>query len=113
MHKTIFQKIIDREIKADIIYEDNWCIAFHDANPQAPIHILVVSKKVIAKLSEVEEEDKDLLGHMMVKIPEITSKLGIKDNFRLVINNGAQACQTVYHLHIHIMAGRMFTWPAG
>ncbi len=111
--KTIFEKIIDRELQADIVYEDNWCIAFHDVNPQAPVHVLLVSKKVIPKLVEIEEEDKDLLGHMMIKIPEITTKLGIKDNFRLVINNGAQAGQTVYHLHIHLLSGRMFHWPPG
>ncbi len=113
MTHTLFEKIINREIKADIVYEDNWCIAFHDINPQAPVHVLLVTKKVIPKLSEVEEEDKTLLGHLMVKVAEITAKLGIKDNFRLVVNNGPQACQTVYHLHLHILSGRMFHWPPG
>lgn len=111
--KTIFQKIIDRELKADIVYEDNWCIAFHDVNPQAPTHLLLVCKKVIEKLSQAQEDDKELLGHMLVKVPEITAKLGINDNFRLVINNGAQAGQTVYHLHMHILSGRTFGWPPG
>jgi histidine triad (HIT) family protein len=113
MSKTIFEKIIDRELKADIIYEDNWCIAFHDINPQAPVHVLLVTKKVIPKLSEVTEEDEKLLGYLMMKVGEITTQLKIKDNFRLVINNGPQACQTVYHLHIHILSGRMFHWPPG
>ncbi len=113
MSHTLFEKIINREIKAEIVYEDNWCIAFHDINPQAPVHVLLVTKKVIPKLSDVDEEDKNLLGHLMVKVPEITAKLGIKDNFRLVINNGPQACQTVYHLHLHILSGRMFHWPPG
>lgn len=113
MSKTIFEKIIQREIKANIIYEDDLCIAFHDVNPQAPVHVLLVTKKVIPTLSAATQEDATLLGHLMVKVSEITAMLNIKDNFRLVINNGAQACQTVYHLHLHILSGRMFYWPPG
>ncbi|MBI2790700.1 MAG: histidine triad nucleotide-binding protein [Gammaproteobacteria bacterium] len=113
MSKTIFEKVISREIKADIVYEDNWCIAFHDINPQAPVHVLLVTKKVIPKLSEASEEDAELLGHLMLKVADVTHKLNIKDNFRVVINNGPMACQTVYHLHIHILSGRMFHWPPG
>ncbi len=113
MSTTIFEKIIQREISANIVYEDDLCIAFHDVNPQAPIHILLVTKKVIPKLSEAIQDDAALLGHLMVKVSEITRMLGISENFRLVINNGPQACQTVYHLHLHIMSGRMFHWPPG
>ncbi|MBN9286920.1 MAG: histidine triad nucleotide-binding protein [Gammaproteobacteria bacterium 39-13] len=113
MSKTIFEKIIDRELPANIIYEDEHCIAFHDNSPQAPIHVLLVTKKVIPKLADASPEDATLLGYLMTKVSEITKTLGIQDNFRLVINNGSQACQTVFHLHVHIMGGRNFHWPPG
>ena len=112
MTETIFSKIINKEIPADIVYEDEKCIAFNDISPQAPIHILVIPRKEIPKLSESQEADRDLLGHLMLSATQIAKKLNL-DNFRLVINNGADAGQTVFHLHIHILAGRPFGWPPG
>lgn len=113
MEKTVFERIINRDLKAEIIYEDEYCIAFNDINPQAPIHVLLVTKKVISKLGDVTPEDTQLLGHLMTKVAEIASLLNIQDNFRVVINNGPLACQTVYHLHLHILSGRPFHWPPG
>ena len=113
MAETLFQKIIDRQIPADIVYEDELCLAFKDINPQAPTHILLVPKKVIAKLSDAEPGDQELLGHMMLKVGTITEQLGIQDAFRIVVNNGEGAQQTVFHLHIHILSGRAFHWPPG
>ena len=112
MTDTIFTKIINKEIPADIVYEDEKCIAFNDISPQAPTHILVIPRKNISKLSESEEADKDLLGHLMLSATHIAKKLNL-DDYRLVINNGADAGQTIFHLHIHILAGRPFGWPPG
>ena len=109
---NIFLKIINREIPADIIYEDDISIAFNDISPQAPTHILVIPKKEIQKISEADENDKELLGHLLLVAKKITDENNIKD-FRLVVNNGAEAGQTVFHLHIHILAGRAFGWPPG
>ncbi|MEL0102623.1 MAG: histidine triad nucleotide-binding protein [Gammaproteobacteria bacterium] len=111
--KTLFEKIIDREIPADIVYEDNYCIAINDINPQAPIHILLIPKKPIQKLSDCTNEDKNLLAHLFLKIGDITKKLNINDAFRININNGEKAGQEVFHLHIHILSGRKFNWPPG
>jgi histidine triad (HIT) family protein len=113
MIKTLFEKIIDRELPAEILYEDDLCIAIVDKAPQAPVHILLISKKRIHKLADVIPADAALMGHMLVKVPELANKLHIQDNFRLVINNGPKAGQTIYHLHLHIMAGRNFDWPPG
>ena len=112
MTETIFSKIINKEIPADIVYEDEKCIAFNDISPQAPTHILVIPRKGIPKLSESQEADRDLLGHLMLSVTQIAKKLNL-DDYRLVINNGADAGQTVFHLHIHILAGRPFGWPPG
>jgi histidine triad (HIT) family protein len=113
MAATIFAKIIDREIPADIVYEDDRCLAFRDINPQAPVHILLIPKKPIAKLVDSREEDRDLLGHLMLTAGAIAKDQGVGDAFRLVVNNGAGAGQEVFHLHVHILAGRSFTWPPG
>ncbi len=110
---TIFSNIINKEIPADIVYEDDLCMAFHDVNPAAPIHVLLIPKKPLPKLSDATEDDKALLGHLMVKVGEIAELLGCKDAFRVVINNGANAQQTVFHLHLHILASREFNWPPG
>ena len=110
---TIFQKIIDKQIPADIVYEDDKCLAFRDINPQAPIHILLIPKKPIAKLSDAGMDDQEILGYLMVKAGEIATKEGVGDAFRLVINNGARVGQTVFHLHLHILAGRRLKWPPG
>ena len=112
MSDNIFLKIINKEIPADILYEDEIAIAFNDANPQAPTHILVIPKKEIKKLSEADSTDKDLLGHLLLVVKNITDKYQIKDH-RVVINNGSEAGQTVFHLHLHILAGRDFSWPPG
>ena len=112
MTDTIFSKIINKEIPADIVYEDDLSIAFNDISPEAPTHILVVPKKAIPKLSEINEEDENLLGHLLIVAKKITDDNNIKD-FRLVINNGCAAGQTVFHLHLHILAGRNFGWPPG
>ena len=113
MTDTLFSKIINREIPADIVYEDDLCLAFRDINPQAPVHILLIPKKPIVKVAEAESTDQSLLGHLLLKTGEIARQEGYEDAFRLVINSGEGAGQTVFHLHIHILAGRPFSWPAG
>ena len=113
MSETIFQKIIDKELPADIVYEDDSCLAFKDINPVAPVHILIIPKKRIEKISDSNTEDKELLGHLFLVAGNIARDLGIEDAFRLVVNNGAGAQQTVFHLHIHLIAGREFSWPPG
>lgn len=113
MTETIFTKIINREIKADIVYEDDLCIAFNDINPQAPTHILIIPKKTITKLSDANDNDQALLGHLLIKAKDIAKKLEIEKAYRLIINNGEAAGQTVFHLHIHLLAGRAFNWPPG
>ena len=113
LNDNIFQKIIDRKIKADIVYEDDLCLAFRDINPQAPTHVLVIPKKEIARLSDAAEEDQALLGHLVLAAGKIARKLGVADAFRLVVNNGADAGQSVFHLHLHILAGRKLRWPPG
>ncbi|MCS5548861.1 MAG: histidine triad nucleotide-binding protein [SAR86 cluster bacterium] len=113
MSDTIFQKIIDKELPADIVYEDDSCLAFKDINPVAPVHILIIPKKKIEKISDSNQEDKELLGHLFLVAGDIAKDLGIEDAFRLVVNNGAGAQQTVFHLHIHLIAGREFQWPPG
>ena len=110
---TLFQKIIDKEIPADIIYEDDISLVFKDINPQAPIHLLIIPKKQIVKVSDASKEDKDLLGHLMWVAGEVARQLGVEDSFRLVVNNGAKAGQSVFHVHIHLLSGRPFTWPPG
>lgn len=113
MSDTIFQKIIDKELPADIVYEDDSCLAFRDINPVAPVHILIIPKKKIEKISDSNQEDKELLGHLFLVAGDIAKDLGIEEAFRLVVNNGAGAQQTVFHLHIHLIAGREFQWPPG
>ena len=109
---TIFTKIINKEIPADIVYEDEHCLAFKDINPQAPVHILLIPKKEIPSSQEIKAEDKNLMGHLMVKIPEIANKLNLA-TYRLVVNTGEDAGQTVSHIHIHILGGRKLSWPPG
>jgi len=110
---TIFSKIIAREIPAKIIYEDDLCLAFHDVNPQAPTHVLLIPKKEIPRLVDAAPEDAALLGHLMLTATKIARQLGVGDAFRLAVNNGADAGQSVFHLHLHILAGRAFKWPPG
>ena len=113
MVDTIFQKIIDKELPADIIYEDELSLAFKDINPVAPTHLLIIPKKQIEKVSDAEDQDKELLGHLLLVAGKVARDLGIDEAFRLVVNNGAGAQQTVFHLHIHLIAEREFTWPPG
>ena len=113
MTDTIFQKIIDKELPADIVYEDDLCLAFYDINPVAPIHVLIIPKKQIEKLSDYKEEDKALLGNLLLVAGDIARKLEVGDAFRLVVNNGAGAQQTVFHVHLHLIAGRELSWPPG
>ena len=113
MADTLFAKIIRREIPADIVYEDELCLAFRDINPQAPGHVLLVPKKPLVKLADAQAEDQALMGHLLLKAGEIARQLGVGDAFRLAVNNGADAGQSVFHLHLHILAGRPFKWPPG
>ena len=111
---TIFTQIINREIPADIVYEDEFCLAFRDINPQAPVHVLLIPKKEIVSMATAETEDQAILGHLMVKASEIASMLGLSESgYRLVVNTNEDAGQSVYHLHIHILGGRKLTWPPG
>lgn len=110
---TIFGKIIRREVPADIVYEDDLCLAFRDINPQAPTHVLVIPKKEIARLTDAKDADQALLGHLLLAANRVAQQLGVADAFRLVVNNGAQVGQSVFHLHLHILAGRRFRWPPG
>ena len=110
---TLFGKVIRREIPADIVYEDELCLAFRDINPQAPTHVLLIPKKEIDKLSSADGADQALLGHMMLAVAKVARQLGVEDAFRLVVNNGAEAGQSVFHLHLHILAGRKLRWPPG
>ena len=113
MSETIFTKIIKREIPADIVYEDDLCLAFRDINPRAPVHLLVIPKKPLATLADAETDDQVMLGHLLVVANIVAKKEGVGDAFRLVLNNGAGAGQEVFHLHLHVLAGRSFTWPPG
>ncbi len=113
MGGTIFSKIIDREVPADIVYEDELCLAFRDVNPQAPLHVLVIPKQQIEMLSKANESDQVLLGHLMLVAAKIAGMEGYADAFRIAINNGAEVGQTVFHLHLHVLGGRDFKWPPG
>lgn len=106
MPSTLFEKIINREIPADIIYEDERSIVIKDINPQAPVHLLIIPKKVIPKLSDASESDKELLGHLMFVAGVLSKKLNLDDTFNIVINNGENAGQTIFHLHLHLLSGK-------
>ena len=114
MQKTIFQRIIDREIPSDIVYEDEVCIAFRDIDPQAPVHCLVVPKKPIPRLSEAEKEDEGVLGHLLLTVAKVAKITGVLETgFRTVINCGKDGWETVPHLHVHLLGGRSLQWPPG
>ncbi len=111
---NIFQKLIDRQISATIAYEDDLCLAFHDINPQAPVHVLIIPrKKVIPTHADITEADRDLLGHLHLVAAKLAVQLGIQDGYRLVLNCKEPAGQTVPHLHLHLLGGREFRWPPG
>jgi histidine triad (HIT) family protein len=111
--ETIFSKIIRKEIPADIVYEDNLAIAFRDVNPQAPVHILVIPKQPIARLSDAESQDHALMGHLLLTAKRVAEQVGLTNGYRIVINTGPDGGQTVYHLHLHILGGRQMHWPPG
>ena len=113
MADCLFCSIVDHEIPSDVIYEDDMIIAFNDIAPQAPVHFLVVPKKHIASLDEATEEDKELISHILLKIPELVKEQGVENGYRVVINTGEDGDQTVKHLHFHILGKRKMTWPPG
>lgn len=110
---SIFQKIIDREIPADVVYEDDRCLAFRDINPAAPVHVLVIPKTPIEKVGDASPSDAALLGHLLWVCGEVARQEGIGDAFRVVTNNGEKVGQSVFHLHFHVLGGRRMGWPPG
>jgi histidine triad (HIT) family protein len=113
-HNCLFCRIIAGEIPANKVYEDDLALAFRDINPQAPTHVLIVPKKHIASLSEISPDDQSLLGHLTLVAPKLADQLGIADSgYRTVINTGAGAGQSVWHIHIHLLGGRALSWPPG
>lgn len=106
--KTIFSKIIDGEIPSQFVYQDDICVCIRDIAPQAPTHLLIIPRKPIAKLADATPEDQAILGHLLLKAGDIARQLGVSDAFRLVINNGTGAGQTVFHLHVHLLANKKF-----
>ena len=112
MGDTIFGRIARGEAQADLVYEDERALAFRDVNPQAPVHLLVIPRKPIARLSEAADEDGELLGHLCRVATRVAREAGLED-FRVVVNDGAGAGQTVFHLHLHVIGGRALSWPPG
>lgn len=111
---TLFEKIIARDIPADIVFEDDQCLAFRDISPQAPVHILIIPKKAVARIAAAQADDQSLLGHLLLTAADIARRENIApDGYRLVINNGAHGGETVPHLHIHLLGGRPLVWPPG
>lgn len=111
--KTIFQRIIDREVPAEIIYEDDRCLAFRDISPQAPTHVLLIPKKAIASFNDLTDDDAALLGHMLLMVRRLADELSLTGGYRLVTNCGPDAGQSVDHLHFHLLGGRSLAWPPG
>ena len=110
----IFCKILKREIPSTIVFEDEYCLAFEDINPQAPVHILVIPKKHIPTTLDIKEEDKELIGHLVVVAAKIAREKGIAEGgYRLVVNTNSDAGQTVFHVHLHLLGGRVMSWPPG
>ena len=111
--KTVFKKIIDREIPAKIVYEDDLCLAFEDINPQAPTHLVVIPKQEIVSVDDLRDEDEALAGHLLIAIRRMAAELDLSDGYRVVTNCGPAAGQEVMHLHFHVLAGRRLSWPPG
>ncbi|XP_059921683.1 uncharacterized HIT-like protein Synpcc7942_1390 isoform X1 [Gadus macrocephalus] len=110
---TIFSKVIDKSLPADIIYEDEKCLAFRDITPQAPVHFLVIPKVQIPRLSAAQDGDAELLGHLLLVAKNEAKKEGLSEGYRVVVNDGPHGAQSVYHLHVHVLGGRQMTWPPG
>lgn len=113
MTDTIFGKIVRKEMEADVVYEDDRAMAFRDIRPQAPVHVLVVPKQPIPRLADAGEKDEELLGHLLTVASKVAQQEGTGEAFRLVVNNGAGAGQSVFHLHVHVLGGRALSWPPG
>jgi histidine triad (HIT) family protein len=113
MSKTIFKRIIDKEVPAKIIYEDELCLAFHDVNPQAPTHVLVIPKKEIKSIDDLDADEQLLVGHLLLVIRKLAADLGLSGGYRVVVNCGPDAGQSVDHLHFHLLGGRQLGWPPG
>jgi histidine triad (HIT) family protein len=113
MSDNLFLRIIEKKIPAKIIYEDDQCLAFHDINPQAPVHLLIIPRKVIATHADLTESDKELVGHLHLVAARLAEQLGLQSGYRLVVNCKEQAGQTVPHLHMHLLGGRPMSWPPG
>ena len=111
--KTIFKRIIDGEIPADIVYEDEQCLAFRDISPQAPVHILVIPRKEIPSIDHLSDEDEQLVGHIYLVIKQIAAGEGLENGYRVIVNCGKEGGQTVDHLHFHLLGGRGLSWPPG
>jgi histidine triad (HIT) family protein len=111
--KTIFQRIIDKEIPAKIAYEDELCLAFHDVKPQAPVHVLVIPKKPIVNIGQLSAGDQALAGHLLLVVKKVADQLGLASGYRVVANCGLDGGQSVDHLHLHILGGRQMGWPPG
>jgi len=113
MARTLFEKIIAKEIPASFLHEDELCVAIRDVAPQAPLHALIIPRKPITQLSKAMPEDQALLGHLMLVANKIAGDAGYGEAFRLVVNNGADAGQSVFHIHVHVLGGRPLSWPPG
>jgi len=113
MSKTIFKRILDGEIPAQIVHEDDQCLAFHDVSPQAPVHVLIIPKKEIPSVSAIADEDAELIAHLWLVIRDLAVKLNLTAGYRVVVNNGLEGGQSVDHLHYHLLGGRAMTWPPG
>jgi histidine triad (HIT) family protein len=113
MPRTLFERIIDREIPAKIEHEDDRCIVIHDIQPQAPVHLLIIPKKAIPRLADAASSDEAVLGHLLVVAGELARKLHLERGFRIVVNSGPDACESVPHVHVHLLAKRQMAWPPG
>jgi histidine triad (HIT) family protein len=113
MSKTIFKRIIDKEIPVQILYEDEHCLAFPDINPQAPTHVLVIPKKEVTNLASASPDDQALLGHLLLTVQKVAAQLGLQEGYRVVANCGPHGGQSVDHLHFHLLGGRHLQWPPG
>jgi histidine triad (HIT) family protein len=111
--KTIFKRIIDREIPANIVYEDDLCLAFHDVHPQAPVHVLVIPKQEIPSAAQLTDENQLLAGHLLLTVSKLAVQLGLEQGYRIIVNCGPWGGQSVDHLHLHLLGGRPLSWPPG